>query len=167
MDKQKLLIIVPAVIVLVLLIVFGIDLARDLKTEKENRASSIEESLKESESESVRESQEEEASEAAEEHKEILSQLCTLVQEAGVQEDSSKEAEGLVFPYAIPDTGLVVEKVIPYSGHFLEDGSNDEVKDSVALILKNNGEDLETVTVRLMAEGKTLNFMASEVPVPR
>lgn len=168
MDKRKLIIIPWVVIIAALLIAMGFGLVQDLKKEKEDKASSVEESIKESESESVQESKEAEAQKAAEEHKAVLLEIQDLVKQSGVQEeaaekDEEEENQALTFPYKIPDSDLVVEKVIPYSGHFLEDGTGEEVKDSIAVILKNEGEDLDMVTLRMMAEGQTYNFAASEV----
>lgn len=49
------------------------------------------------------------------------------------------ETGGISFPYAIPGTELVIDSVNRYNGLFLEDGSDSEISDVAAIILKNTG----------------------------
>lgn len=48
------------------------------------------------------------------------------------------ETVGITFPCQIPEYGLVVEKIAPYTGMFVEDGSNVNVKNVAMLLVHNN-----------------------------
>lgn len=71
----------------------------------------------------------------------------------------------IFFPYAIPGTDLVVEQVSQYNGYFIEDGSDREVSDIAAIVLKNNGsEDLEFAGIGISQGSRNLAFSASQIP---
>lgn len=68
------------------------------------------------------------------------------------------------FPYAIPNTDLVVEQISSYSGYFIEDGSDQEVSGIAAIVLTNNGGDLDFVGIGISEDDRSLAFSASQVP---
>lgn len=71
----------------------------------------------------------------------------------------------LNFPYTIPGTTLVIQKVDSYDGIFLEDGSDRSIEGIYALVLKNTGSDaVEYANITLTQQGKTLTFKATALP---
>ncbi len=47
---------------------------------------------------------------------------------------------GITFPYAIEESGLVIEKISGYDGIFLEDGSDGEISGVAAILVKNTAD---------------------------
>ena len=74
------------------------------------------------------------------------------------------EIPTISFPYSISDTGLVVEQISPYSGYYLEDASDDEISNVAAIVLTNNGGDLDFVGIGIAQGDRSLAFSASQVP---
>lgn len=71
----------------------------------------------------------------------------------------------LYLPYTIPGTNLVVQRIAPYSGIFLEDASNDPVTDVAMILLYNGGtEAVEYASITMAYDYGTLNFTASAIP---
>lgn len=68
----------------------------------------------------------------------------------------------LNFPYSIPGSDLVIEKIFSYDGPFLEDGSDKEVTDVVAITLTNTGKDYaEYAEITFHRDDTQLKFVAS------
>ena len=74
------------------------------------------------------------------------------------------EIPTISFPYEIPDTGLVIRQVSSYSGYFIEDGSDKDVKDIAAIVLTNNGGDLDFVGIGIAQGERNLAFSGSQIP---
>ena len=75
------------------------------------------------------------------------------------------EPPALEFPYAIPGTDLVVQKIDSYDGVFLEDGSDQSVTGICALVLVNKGSvGVEYANIEIYQNGKTLVFKATALP---
>ena len=55
-------------------------------------------------------------------------------------ETVAEQTGEISFPYAIPDTGLVIQKIAAYDGVFLEDGTDEEITGVAAMVLENTGE---------------------------
>ena len=73
--------------------------------------------------------------------------------------------EEIVFPYEIPGTGLIVERIEPYSGEYFEDGSNSNVEDIAAMLLTNkSSSNIEYAEISIMSGDEQLNFSASAIP---
>ena len=72
---------------------------------------------------------------------------------------------GVHFPYAIPGTELVIDALNPYTGVFLEDGSDRDAVEIYAIILRNTSSHCaEYVQITLIREdGVELIFTASAV----
>lgn len=72
---------------------------------------------------------------------------------------------GVRFPYAIPGTELVIDALNPYTGVFLEDGSDRDADEICAIILRNTAPVcVEYVRISLIREdGMELIFTASAV----
>ena len=72
---------------------------------------------------------------------------------------------GLALPYKIPQYGLVIEKLAPYNGVFVENGSNAEGS-NIAMIMVHNDSDipLEYTRVSVMYGKEELLFDISALP---
>ena len=69
------------------------------------------------------------------------------------------------FPYAIPGTTIVVQSVTGYDGPFLEDGTDREVVNVAALIIRNVGAAiLESVQISLRWSDGVYTFTGSYIP---
>ncbi len=72
------------------------------------------------------------------------------------------EFQGVTFPYAIPDTPLVIETIKSYDGIYLEDGSDIEISGVSAIILRNAGNEcVEYVKIQMAGSKTNLSFVAS------
>lgn len=75
------------------------------------------------------------------------------------------EPPALEFPYAIPGTDLVIQKVDSYDGIFLEDGSDQNVTGICAMVLVNTGSTgVEYANISLNQKGTILEFQATVIP---
>ena len=68
------------------------------------------------------------------------------------------------FPYAITGTDLVVQQVSSYSGYYIEDASDREVSNIAAIVLTNNGGDLNFVGIGISQGDRSLAFTGSQIP---
>ena len=78
--------------------------------------------------------------------------------------ESTSSIPTISFPYAIPGTDLVVEKVQSYDGIFIEDGQDGETKGIATLVLTNNGGNLEFAGIGISQGARSLGFSASQIP---
>lgn len=75
------------------------------------------------------------------------------------------QAEPLSFPYAIPGTNLVIQKIDSYDGVYLEDGSDRSVTGIAAMILVNNGSTaVEYANIAMTQNDTQLQFKATAIP---
>ena len=75
------------------------------------------------------------------------------------------EPPTLTFPYAIPGTSLVIERVDSYDGIFLEDGSDTDVSGITAMVLRNSGRTCAELAMITMTQGdRTLTFKVTALP---
>lgn len=71
----------------------------------------------------------------------------------------------LNLPYTIPGTSLVIQRIAPYSGIYLEDASNDQVTDVAMILLYNSGtEAVEYASITMTYDYGQLTFIASAIP---
>lgn len=71
----------------------------------------------------------------------------------------------IILPYTIPGTNLVIQRVAPYDGIYLEDGSDSSVTNVAMALLYNAGsEDVEYAEITMKYGDKTLQFEISAVP---
>lgn len=71
----------------------------------------------------------------------------------------------LTLPYAIPGTTLTVQRVAPYDGIYMEDGSDGDVSGVAMMLLKNVGSQaVEYAEVIMQYDDKTLTFVVSALP---
>ena len=76
------------------------------------------------------------------------------------------EPEGLSFPCKVPQYGLVIEKVAPYNGMFVEDGTNANIENVAMLMVSNNGDfPVEYTQIMLTYGQEELLFDISALPV--
>lgn len=80
-------------------------------------------------------------------------------------EGNAVQAEPLSFPYAVPGTNLVIQKIDSYDGIYLEDGSDRSVTGIAAMVLVNNGTTgVEYANITMTQNGAQLQFKATAVP---
>ena len=86
--------------------------------------------------------------------------------EAGTEEVTEAPTE-LPKPEGIDlGSGLVITDVAPYSGPFLEDGSDEQVSDVLMIVVYNYGTaPVQYAEIRMAAGDKTANFTLSTLPV--
>lgn len=71
----------------------------------------------------------------------------------------------LIFPFPIRDTELVAVSFALYDGPFLEDGSGEEVSGTLALVLRNEGDNMvESADVSIECDGGSLQFRFTNLP---
>ena len=64
-----------------------------------------------------------------------------------------------MFPYQIPNTSLVIQKVRSYDGVFIEDGSDKEVFGISAIVVENTGDEcIEYAKISMQCNGKPLVY---------
>ncbi len=75
------------------------------------------------------------------------------------------EIVGVTFPCKIQEYDLVIEKVAPYSGMFVEDGSNANTQNVAMLLVNNNGDSsVEYTQICLLYGEEKLLFDISALP---
>ena len=73
---------------------------------------------------------------------------------------------GISFPCQIPGYGMTIEKIAPYSGMFVEDGSNTNSQNVAMLLVKNSGKHpVEYTQIRVQYGQEELLFDISALPV--
>ena len=71
----------------------------------------------------------------------------------------------LTFPYTLPDSGLIVEDLVSYSGVFRENGQDEAVENVAALMLYNPSERMvEFAAVSVEQGSETLYFFVYRLP---
>ena len=78
--------------------------------------------------------------------------------------NNTVEIPTISFPYSIEGTGIVVEQLGSYDGYFIEDGSDKEVSNIAAIVLKNNGGNLRFVGIGISQGTRSLVFSGSMIP---
>lgn len=82
----------------------------------------------------------------------------------GSQDEAEETKETITFPYSVPNSNLIVQKVTSYDGIFLEDGSDTEISDVAAIILKNTGSTaVEYARIILKNDKRTMTFEVSDI----
>lgn len=81
------------------------------------------------------------------------------------QTEASVQTDCLSFPYTLPESGLVIEEVLSYSGTYVEDGSDDPVENVTGLMLYNPGKRMVRFgALALECNGKQLYFFVYCLP---
>lgn len=79
--------------------------------------------------------------------------------------DPDKVQPGLQFPCAVPGHDLTIEKLAPYNGMFVEDGTNVQVTDVAMILVHNTGKDaLEYTEITVKFAQETLVFQITALP---
>lgn len=79
--------------------------------------------------------------------------------------DPDPEETGLQFPCEIPGYNLKIEKLAPYNGLFVEDGSNVEVENVAMLLVRNEGDKpVEYTEITVTFAQETLHFQITALP---
>lgn len=75
------------------------------------------------------------------------------------------EPTGLSLPYSIEEYDLVIEKLAPYEGMYVEDGSNAQDITAAMLMVRNDSESpVEYAQLTVQCGGETLTFDISALP---
>ena len=75
------------------------------------------------------------------------------------------EELGISFPCQIPGYDLTIERIAPYNGMFVEDGSNANIQNVAMLLVKNNGDfPVEYTQIRVVCGQEALLFDISALP---
>lgn len=78
---------------------------------------------------------------------------------------SKDETVGLEFPCEVPGHNLRIEKLAPYSGLFVEDGTNVQVANVAMLLICNYGDSaIEYTEIIVEYQDKTLAFQITALP---
>ena len=97
------------------------------------------------------------------EKKEPTEDIDEVVNQLEKQEEEA--AKNIIFPYAIPGTELVIQKIEPFDGIFLEDGTDEAVSNVTTMLLENKGYmDIEYAEISIKCDGKKLEFEVSVLP---
>ena len=76
------------------------------------------------------------------------------------------ETVGIQFPSKVPGYELVLEKLAPYNGVYVEDGSNAMATDVAMLLVRNDGDfPVEYTQIEVRYETETLLFDVTALPV--
>ena len=79
--------------------------------------------------------------------------------------DPKPEETGLQFPCEVPGYNLKIEKLAPYNGLYVEDGSNVQVTDVAMLLVSNNGDKpVEYTEITVTFANETLYFQITALP---
>ena len=86
--------------------------------------------------------------------------------EIPTEKDPETGKEEIKFPCKLEGYDLVIEKLAPYDGIYVEDGTNSNVKDVAMLLVRNDGDfPIEYTQISVEYEGKSLLFDVSALPV--
>ena len=85
--------------------------------------------------------------------------------EIPVVTDPETGEKGISFPCEVPDYGLTIHRLAPYSGMYVEDGTNATVE-NVAMLLVSNHSDypIEYASIAVQYGDETLTFDISTLP---
>ena len=82
------------------------------------------------------------------------------------KDPTTGEEIGISFPCQIPGYDMTIERLAPYNGMFVEDGSNANVENVAMLLVKNDGDyPVEYTQIRVVCGGEELLFDVSALPV--
>ena len=77
----------------------------------------------------------------------------------------ANETIGLQFPCEVPGHNLRIEKLAPYTGIFVEDGTNQQVTGVAMIMVQNTGDDVvEYAEITVEYANKTLCFQITALP---
>lgn len=75
------------------------------------------------------------------------------------------EEIGISFPCQLPEYDLTIEKIAPYNGMFVEDGSNVNAQNVAMLLVENNGDfPVEYAQIQVVCNQEELLFDISALP---
>lgn len=78
---------------------------------------------------------------------------------------NDKEKDQISLPYHIPGSDLVILSYGPYSGVYLEDGSDSDINDVAAILVENTGDkDIEYCSITADDSSRILKFVGSAIP---
>lgn len=88
-----------------------------------------------------------------------------VYEESGLGKNEDNTEESIKLPYTIPGTSLTIEEIGRFSGIYIENGSDQDVENVVALSVKNSGDEtIEYSEIKLKTSEGDLNFVISSLP---
>lgn len=104
--------------------------------------------------------------EPSEEHVQPPEDLPSNIEIPVVTDPVTGESQGVQLPYEIEEYGLVIQKMDPYEGLFVEDGTNVQVENVAMLLVENRGDfPVEYTQICVDYQGEKLYFDISALPV--
>lgn len=95
----------------------------------------------------------------------LFTRRMLTVSEREQQMQTEPTCAALDFPFRITDTELTALNFAYYDGPFMEDGSADEVSSVVALVLRNDGENMvESAHISMECDSGTISFRFTDLP---
>lgn len=89
----------------------------------------------------------------------------TSTESTSDENTEEEKVQKIKFPYQIPNTDIVIQSLKSYEGKFLEDGSDEELDNVVAIELKNNSaKTIEYGNIVIKAGKTELEFHVSLLP---
>ena len=74
------------------------------------------------------------------------------------------EIPTISFPYTVSESDLVIQQISSYDGYYIEDASDHAVSGVAAIVVTNNGSDLEFAGIGISQGERSLAFSASQIP---
>lgn len=82
------------------------------------------------------------------------------------KDPATGEKTGIKFPHKVSGYDMVIEKLAPYDGLYVEDGSNEKISDVAMLLVRNDGEyPIEYTKISVEYGSESLLFEISALPV--
>lgn len=95
----------------------------------------------------------------------VIMVLCLIVSLSGCESEKKGDIAPVATQSRASSADLYCEEFISYSGPFVEDGTNDNVENVLALLLENRSDEyLEFATITYDVDGETAKFVASGLP---
>lgn len=99
------------------------------------------------------------------EENQVYIDLDTIQNAIGESDAKKEEKKEITFPYTIPNTNLVVSKLSDYTGIYVENGENANVKSVCAMLITNKG-DTAVEYAEITVKGASEEFFFSVATLP-
>lgn len=161
-SKSKWLIIIISVLIIILALVFTLSHLLNNNSSTNPDAS---QSAENSDNSDVGKSEEPEDTDYDAVKPPLTDLPATVVIPSQKDPETGKD-KGISFPHTVEGYNMVIEKLAPYDGIYVEDGSNSKIKNVAMLLIKNNGEyPIEYSKICVEYKGESLIFEISALPV--
>ena len=164
--KRKLWIGITAVLLIVLALGVGVGVGKVKEDKKGTKSESQETKAGKDKKNDVDSADEEEAAEGDSDGGSNGGASLESTSGSSTEEGTTaSDGSSISFPYKVPDSKLVIDKISSYDGVFIEDGSDEAVEGITTILLKNTGKKhLEYVELTMNRGEEVLTFQASSIP---